>query len=153
VCITIAPPALASGTRDDGSRQKKEMTGTRSSRQTARRYFLREFKDQVYAEWSRRQSTRFADLTSHCVDVCAPGHEHAESTGVAYGCCKGRTDRTTHGSLNNRQLNSKTLAKSSLHWAHSGLVLGKESAAIGEGVNPYAPARWSTNRSMSPFGT
>ena len=37
VCKTIAPPAFARGTREEGSRQKNETTGTRSSRQTARR--------------------------------------------------------------------------------------------------------------------
>ena len=34
---TVAPPAFARGTSGDGSRQMKEMTGTPSSRHTARR--------------------------------------------------------------------------------------------------------------------
>jgi hypothetical protein len=37
VCSTIAPASFARATRGPGSRQKKEMIGTRSSRQTARR--------------------------------------------------------------------------------------------------------------------
>src|SRR5262249_34842096 len=111
VCITMAPPAFARGTRDDGSRQKKEMTGTRSSRQAARRSSCGTSRFRLTPN-GRNVRARISLISRRTgVDVHTPRHQHTEAAGIADGRGKGRTYRTAHGGLNNWQIDTNPLTQ------------------------------------------
>src|SRR5258707_11314640 len=115
VCMTIAPPAFARGTREDGSRQKKEMIGDSLFETDLEALLLRKIKIQVDPERPRRQSAHLPDLPPHCVRVGTPEYQHAKPACVADGGRERGADRAAHRRLNDGQLNSQTLAKNRLH--------------------------------------
>jgi hypothetical protein len=125
-----------------GSRQKNDMTGTRSSRQTSSRSSCGNSKLRLTPNGLevRARISRICWLTMS--RSARQGHQHSQSTCIAYGGRKRWSDCTAQWSLNDRQLDSDALATGRLHWTRSQPIKVKSSAYWGEDVNGTCLRIW-----------